>query len=98
MSLGDLTLTKNQYIWAVNVVSPDDGRTGTVAWFTDMQEAESFALRNNTNGRVVQAVLWKGSDGNWYDLPYVNKVLCDAPSREEVLAKLTPTEREVLGL
>lgn len=91
-----MTLTENEYIWAVSTVSGDDGTTNFVAYFTDHDKADKHAAC--IGGRVVQTTLWKGSDGRWYRLPFMSKVLVDAPTREEALKKLTDVEREVLGI
>lgn len=91
-----MTLTENEYALAVNIVSPDDGRAGTVAYYTD--HAKAHAPADRIGGRAVQTTIWKGSDGLWYVLPYKSEILVDAPTREEVLKKLTNSERKVLGL
>ena len=89
-----MILTKNEYIWGVSVVSRDDGYAAYVAYYTDADDARRHAER--VNGAVVQTTLW--SDGSRWYVAEPHEVPVDAPTRGEVLAKLSDKERKVLGL
>ena len=93
------TLSKKEFMFAVTSESPVDGATVVLGYFSDRALADKFAGESNRlRTNVVQTTLWQGNDGCFYELPYIREVLMDAPSRKEVLKKLTPIERKVLGL
>lgn len=91
-------LTKDEYIWAVSVVSKDDGYSGYHSYFTKKDQADKMAQR--INGTVVQTQLWLDEFGEYYQINnnYINPIMVDAPEREEILKKLSQKERKVLGL
>lgn len=90
------TLEEEEYIWAVSQISPDDGTNNFVAFFTKMDRAEKLAAKLRPASTVVQTTLWR--DGDRYYRVTMHEVIVDAPTRQEVLAKLNEKERLVLGL
>lgn len=93
-------------VYLVTRVSSDDGHRIKVAWFSD--ECEASAFRNKIkNGEpcVVPAIAWKEvsqyggfnyyipANGEFDKLPVDRELY-----RESGLKKLTPREREALGV
>lgn len=89
------SMTLNEYIWAVSIVSPDDGHRITVSYWTDQRKADADARKRG--GKVYQTSLWKDSSGRYYHL-LTEEVGVDLPDRRDVLDKLSPAERKVLGI
>ena len=90
-------LRRNEYLWAVNSVSMDDGHNVTDSVWSSKEKAENRA-RKIPDSRVVQTSLWQSEpDGKWYDVS-TRRVIVDPLDRAAVLAKLTEQEREALGL
>jgi hypothetical protein len=90
------SLVLNEYVWAVSVVSKDDGHTFYAAHFTDHSEAEKAARR--LGGNVVQTSLYFDRATGTYYKARLERVPVDLPDRDEVLARLSPAEREALGI
>ena len=90
-----MTLTKNEYIWAVSTVSKDDGNTYYWSYWTDYEKANKEAIKSG--GHVVQTTLWSDETGSYYECN-PREILVDPPNKSEVLNKLTKKERQVLGL
>ena len=88
-----MQLTRNEYIWKVCYVSQNDYHNMVDSYWTDMNKAENRA--KEINGKVIQCTLFRHLD-KWYHVQYT-EVNVDVPSKEEVLKKLTPKERKVLG-
>lgn len=85
-------------VWVITCTSPDDGRRVECSYFTDMHKAEEVrkTMDPRLNPQRQQISLWKDGD-RWYKVER-KEVFVDVPSRQEVLAKLSPAERKVLGI
>lgn len=91
------TYSEQQYIWAVNRECEDDSLCYPIAYFTVYKKAQEFCNKNKLT-RVVQTTLLKDNLGQYYKMPFLQTVLVDAPTKEEVLGKLSDIERKVLGV
>jgi hypothetical protein len=90
-----LSMTLEGYIWGVSIISPDDGHTITVSYWTDHSKACEDACKRH--GNVYQTSLWMDSSGRYYKV-HTEEVGVNLPDRNDVLKKLTPEEKKVLGL
>ncbi len=90
-----MSLTECECIWKVNYVSKDDGHNLTDSYWTDLNKAEKRS--REIQGRVNKTCLWRDNANNYYEVKYT-EVMVDVPTREQVLAKLSPKERKVLGV
>lgn len=84
-------------IFAISTTSLDDGFPFYSSYWSNRSSA---ACNIKVNERIVEIDLWIDEHENYYklDVQDLESVLVDAPSRKEVLAKLTDKEKKVLGL
>lgn len=93
-----MVFKENGYIWKITFLDPDDGYRNVHSYWTNFDKAHAKAatLPKNQEATVIQDTLYEDDDGNYYKIEY-KEVNVDVPTPDEVLAKLSPKERKVLG-
>lgn len=93
-----MVFKENEYIWKVTFLDPNDGHRNVHSYWTNIDKAKAKAatLPKNQEATVIQDTLYEDNDGNFYEIKY-EEVHVDVPTKDEVLKKLSPKERKVLG-
>lgn len=94
-------LTECEYVWEVTYTSMSDGHRLSAAHFTTRQAAEACAktMHPSENARVIQTTLYHTHGAERWFKAHLTEVFPDQQSlREQALAKLSPQERQALGL
>lgn len=96
--MSDKYLERDEYIWAVNGVSPDDGHNVTLAYFSNRDDADKYAReRQSYKAIAVQTTLYK-SGGRYYLVRMEEVQVDELIHYQNALAKLTEQERRALGV
>lgn len=65
----------------------------------DQPRMENVANKITTDHKIENKEFYYSEDTDtYYGLPYINEILVSPPQKEDILKKLTPIERKVLGL
>ena len=93
-----MILKENEYIWKITYLDPNDGYRNVHSYWTDRSKADAKlrTLPKNWDATILQDTLYESENGNFYEVKY-REVQVDTPTKEEILKKLTPKERKVLG-
>ena len=87
-------LTRHE-LWCVTVENKNDGRRVVVSYHKSKSAAECLALK--IGGAAVKEFSWLDEYGEWWVVEAKN-IGVDLPDRKDVIAKLSPNERRVLGV